>query len=71
MKKLKYMIKYLGLIDHYGNKIFPSKYDEWMEENCKGKWFHYTIEMEHNFFFDMEFHFSRKTDMNGFRKKFG
>ena len=71
MRKLKYMIKYLGLIDYYGDKILQVKYEDWMTENCKGKWFYYSPEKEHRFFFDMEFHFSRKTDLNEFRKKFG
>lgn len=84
MKKLKYMIKYLGPTDYYGNPIISPKYINWMEENCKGKWFYYSPDAPNpNFgefsqapddwpmFFDMQFHFSRKSDIDAFCKNFG
>ena len=82
MKNLKYIVKLLGLTDYYGNSNVPPKYSEWMQENCKGKWFYYSPDAPcpngeigpkpkiWPMFFEMQFHFSRKKEMEEFSKKF-
>ena len=75
-KKMKYNISLLGVTDYYGYGCIPSRFLEWLNNDCKGKWEYNSPDAPIGkpnscpVFFDMIFSFARKSDYEKFLKKF-